>query len=412
MILFRLICFAFVFTGVIIAFLNAFISRKNHNYPKKRKDGHDFCVLVPARYESLVIEDLLVSLKKQTIKINMKDVYVIVESKDDESVKICEKYGATVFIRKRLELQRKGYALDEAVKYILRGKKRYDAYFIFDADNVLDKNFIKNMIPVFDKGYDFASGYRNCKNGNESVVAACSALTFSLVNTVFNDSKNKETRNITFSGTGFYIRGYLIEKWGGYPFHSLTEDYELSSYATLNNLTTYYNVKSVFYDEQPVKYKNTINQRIRWIRGYFDVRRMYTKKMYAALDKNDPNNGSKLDEAVGILPYTLMVIGLVVWFLALIFFTLYNLLLQNDIWKSHALELIFFLGLVYVVLLVMTFVILCLEGKKIALTNKSKLKVLLVNPLYMITYVPCAIKALTSKEVAWTRVIHGETKKD
>jgi len=48
------------------------------------------------------------------------------------------------------------------------------------------------MVPIFDKGYDLASGYRNCKNGNKSVIAACSALTFSLVNTVFNDKKNKE----------------------------------------------------------------------------------------------------------------------------------------------------------------------------------------------------------------------------
>lgn len=412
MIFFRIVCFAFVFAGCLVALINAVISRKNHNYPKRRDDGHDFCILIPARYESMVIEDLLISIKKQTFKINMEDVYVIVESKLDETVNICKRYGASVFIRKHVEKQRKGYALDEAVKHVLKGKKRYDAYFIFDADNVLDKNFMKHMIPIFDKGYDFASGYRNCKNGNDSVIAACSALTFSLVNTVFNNSKNKETRNITFSGTGFYIRGYLIEKWGGYPFHSLTEDYELSSYATLNNLTTYYNVKSIFYDEQPVLYKNTVNQRIRWIRGYFDVRKMYTKKMYEALDKNDSNNGSKLDEAVGILPYILMVIGLVVWFLALVFFTLYNLLLKRGEWRGHALELLMFLFIVYLALFVMTLVILFLEGNKIALTKKSKLKVLLVNPLFMITYVPCAIKALTSKEVAWTKVAHGEKQKD
>lgn len=67
------------------------------------------------------------------------------------------------------------------------------------------------MIPIFDNGYDLAAGYRNCKNGNDSVIAASSALTFSLVNTVFNNRKNKETRNITFSGTGFFIRGSLIE---------------------------------------------------------------------------------------------------------------------------------------------------------------------------------------------------------
>ena len=263
------------------------------------------------------------------------------------------------------------------------------------------------MIPTFDKGYDVAAGYRNCKNGNKSVVAAASALTFSLVNTVFNKKKNKETRNITFSGTGFYIRGYLIKKWQGYPFHSLTEDYELSSYATLNNLTTYYNTNSVFYDEQPTKFKNTINQRVRWIRGYFDVRAMYFKKLVKSIDKNDKNNGSKIDESVGILPYIFMVLGLVVWFLALVFFIVYNLFLSKEVLKTHVLELGIYFVLLYLALFVMTLVIVILEGNKIDLSLKMKIKVLFYNPIFMISYVPCAIKALTSKEVKWTKVKHG-----
>lgn len=407
MIIFRFISLILILIGFIIMVIANIMSRKNNNKPIKRKEDHNFCFLVPARYESKVIEGLLISLKKQTFKINMKDVYVIVESKKDETINICKKYNASVIIRKHLELQRKGYALDEAVKQILKSKKHYDAYFIFDADNVLDKNYLKNMIPIFDLGYDMATGYRNCKNGNKSVIAASSALTFSLVNTVFNDKKNKETRNITFSGTGFYIRGSLIEKWKGYPFHTLTEDYELSSYATLNNLTTYYNTKSVFYDEQPVKFKDTINQRIRWIRGYFDVRRMYNKKMFKALDKNDKNYGSKLDEAIGIVPYIFMVVGLVIWFLSSIFFITYNLLLHDNVWKRHLLELIIFMLFVYFVLFIMTLVIVMLEGNKIDLTLKSKIKVLFFNPIFMISYVPCAIKALTLKEVKWTRVEHG-----
>lgn len=407
MILFRFISSIFIFIGFIMLFITKILSKKNNNLPKKKNSGHDFCFLIPARYESKVIEGLLISIKKQTVKTSMKDVYVIVESLEDETVNICKKYGAMVVLRKHLELQRKGYALDEAVRFILDKNKHYDAYFIFDADNVLDKDYLKNMIPVFDKGYDLASGYRNCKNGNESVIAACSALTFSLVNTVFNDKKNKETKNITFSGTGFYIRGNLIEEWGGYPFHSLTEDYELSSYATLNNLTTYYNIKSIFYDEQPLRFKDTINQRVRWIRGYFDVRKMYTKKIYKSLDKNDANNGSKMDELIGIIPFIFMVVGLVIWFLSLVFFTSYNLFVNNAVWKSHFLELIIFLLIVYVTMVVMTFVILILEGKKLDLNLKSRMKAMIINPIFMISYVPCAIKALSTKEVKWTRVNHG-----
>ena len=408
MMVFRVVSLAFIFVGLVIMLITSIMSKKNNNKPRKRKDNHNFCFLVPARYESNVIEDLLISIKKQTIKVNMEDVYVIVESKNDETVGICKKYKATVVIRKHLELQRKGYALDEAVKFILSKNKDYDAYFIFDADNVLDKDYLKNMIPIFDKGYDLASGYRNCKNGNKSSIAACSALTFSLVNTVFNEKKNRETKNITFSGTGFYIRGELIKKWGGYPFHSLTEDYELSSYATLNNLTTYYNTKSVFYDEQSLRFKDTINQRVRWIRGYFDVRKMYKAKIFKALDKKDPNNGSKIDESIGIVPFIFMVLGLVIWFLALVFFIAYNLFLGNKVWQLHLLELTIFMIIIYITMMVMTIVILFLEGKKLDLTIKSRIKAMFINPIFMISYVPCAVKALTTKEVKWTRVEHGK----
>lgn len=411
MLVFRVISLSLIFIGVFMSVFVTIMGRKNNNKPKKRKDGHDFCVLIPARYESRVIEGLLKSIKNQTYKINMSDVYVVVESEKDETVNICKKYGATVFVRKKLNLKRKGYALDEVVKHILSLKKKYDAYFIFDADNVLDKNYFKNMIPVFDMGYDLATGYRNCKNGNDSVVAAASTLTFSLVNEVFNESKNRKTRNITFSGTGFYIRGYLIEKWKGYPFHTLTEDYELSSYATLNNLTTYYNTKSVFYDEQPVKFKNTINQRVRWIRGYFDVRRMYQKKMILSLDRNDKNFGSKLDESFGIIPYIFMVLGLLVWFLSIVFFIVYNVFLDKEVLRTRVFELAIYFIILYFSLLIMTLVIVIIEGNKIDLNFKTKIKVLFYNPIFMISYVPCAFKALTAKEVKWTKVEHGKKKK-
>ena len=403
----RFISVLLIIIGILLALIVNFIAKFiNRNKPIKRDMNHDFCILIPARYESKVIGNLLKSIKKQSFKINMKDVYVIVESMEDETVNICKKYNATVFLRKKLNLQRKGYALDEAVQDILSKNKHYDAYFIFDADNVLDKDFIKNMLPVYDKGYDLACGYRNCKNGNDSVVAASSALTFSLINTVFNNSKTKETRNITFSGTGFYIRGSILEELGGYPFHELTEDYEISMYATLNNLTTCYNTKSEFFDEQPLKYKQTINQRERWIRGYFDVRKKYTRKIFRGLKLKDKNFGSKLDESFGVVYYVFMVVGIVFWMLSLLVNIIINLFSgKTIIWLLF--EYLMIILAVYLALLVMTFVIILLERKKIKLDTSMKIKVLFYNPLFMMTYVPCAIRALCKKEIKWQRVEHN-----
>ena len=88
------------------------------------------------------------------------------------------------------------------------------------------------------------------------------------------------------SGTGFYTKGKWIKKWQGYPFHSLTEDYELSLYSILHDLATYYNDNAIFYDGQPTKYSQTVKQRTRWIKGYFDSRKKYIPLIVKRMEKN------------------------------------------------------------------------------------------------------------------------------
>ena len=221
------ISLCFVIVGVLLFIFNYVIVMFNTNNLRKRKNGGKYCILIPARDESKVIENSLISIENQSRKIDSKDVYVITESKKDPTVDIVLKHNMNIVIRKDLNKRRKGYALDDAIKKILGKKLHYDAYFIFDADNILDVDYIKEMEKSINLGYDIGIGYRNTKN-SDNLVSAASALTFSMINTVFNDRKNKYHNNLTISGTGYYIRGYLVEKWKGFIFHSLTEDYEFT----------------------------------------------------------------------------------------------------------------------------------------------------------------------------------------
>lgn len=399
MMIYRVICIILIIIGILIIIIKDCLIKKNNNKPvSKNKKNPNICILIPAKDESSVIEGLLYSIKKQTFSINMEDVYVIVEDKNDKTVGITKDYGATVFVRKKLNLKRKGYAIDECLKEILNNNKQYDMYFIFDADNILDESFISNMIPVYNNGYDIASGYRDSKNGNKSVIAGVSSMTFSLINTLFNKRKIKETRNITFSGTGLYIKGDLIKKWNGYPFHSLTEDYELSIYATIHSLTTYYNDKSVFYDEQPVTYIDTVKQRIRWIRGFFDVRKTYLSELKKSINKHDNNYGSKIDEIIGVTPYVFLIVGYLLWIIISLVFSFIN----NNFWEP-----ILLLLFLYFILFICTLILLILEKNMISINNKMKIKILFFNPLFTFTYIPCAIKALLKKEVSWDKIKHG-----
>lgn len=366
----------------IILIVYTFLIKKNITLKKNFKNPN-ICFLIPARDESKVIETLLKSILKQTISINPKDIYVIVEDSNDDTVSICKKYDVSVIVRKKLNLRTKGYALDEALKNI---DKKYDLYFIIDADNVLDKNFVKEMLKSYKEGYDIVTGYRNIKNGNDSLVAAASGLVFSMLNNILNKNRSKNNIPVILSGTGFYIKGDVINKFDGYPFNSLTEDYELSLYSILNSLNTTYNKKAIFYDEQPIKFKDTINQRRRWIKGYF-----INRKKYIPLLKNG-NKYTKL-ELIGIKPYIMLIIGIIFW---LIYFIL----------KHKYFAIVLIILLIYFILVVMTILTLK-QDMNINMSKKMKLNMIWYFPIFLASYILVAISVLIKPNVEWKKVEHN-----
>lgn len=389
----RIISKIIITISILTLLYKYLIMKKNTNYPQKEKNGHNYAILIPARNESLVIEKLLISIENQTKKIKPEDVYVIVETKKDKTVSIVEKHKMTIVYRKNLNKKRKGFALDDAIKEILKSNKKYDAYFIFDADNILDKNYIKEMTKSFDEGYDIGIGYRNTKN-SKNLVSAASALTFSMINTIGNKRKSKYTNNLIISGTGYYIKGTIIESWKGFPFNSLTEDYELSLYSILNNLTTTYNDSAIYYDEQPEIFDVTITQRSRWVKGYFDARRNYIHKIRKSISKKDKNYASKITALIGVNPLITLIIGIL-------------LLLIDSItsFKNFIISLQIIFILIYITLMIFTYIIIKKEENKLDI-KVSKILLIFYNPFYLLSYIYCLYIAVTKKDLGWQEIKH------
>lgn len=369
------------------------LSLKNKLELTKRTNKPKIGVFIPARDESKVIKGLLDSLTKQSYEINMSDVYIIVEDNNDPTIKIASDYNAKIFKRTNLEnRRRKGYALDECIKEVLKTKE-YDMYFVFDADNILDQSYFENMLPYYYDGYDIVTGYRNTKNGDDSVIAGSSSLTFSLINSFSNKLKLIKKSTMTISGTGFYMSREFVNKVKGYPFYSLTEDYELALYANLNNIPTMYNESSILYDEQANSFKDTIKQRTRWIKGYFDSRKKYIpliRKNY----KKASNKCSLFSEILGV--------NLVILLIVLVLGYTTYLILTKSIYI-----LFYALAIIYLILMLFTIMLLLIENNKINLNKKSKLKLIFFNPIYLISYIIPFIKSLTLKEVIWDKIEHN-----
>ena len=397
----------FFLIGLFYLFYPKFYRKTNTNIPQKETKEPHFAAVIPARNESKVIEGLLKSLQNQTFPFSMEDVYVIVESETDPTVMITKNYGSHIIVRKHLDKRRKGYALEEGFEFILKSKKNYDAYFIFDADNILSPTYLEEMKKTYLEGYDIGIGYRNSKNGNHNMISACSTLTFSMINTLGNEAKNKYHENVVVSGTGFYIKGKWIQKWQGYPFHSLTEDYELYLYSILHEMTSFYNTKAVFYDEQPISFQQSILQRTRWIKGFFTSRKEYIPKIKKSIHKDTKNKGSKILECVGIKPYLFFIIGILGLFMTYLISGIEKVITFKNICQFEFLISFGILLFAYMVLLCFTAFLIHRE-KDLNLNRKMKIQALFFNPLFLATYILCLFKSM--KKVEWVQIEHTESK--
>ena len=96
----------FIILGLDILLLLKVVVFKNENKPIIKRDKFkNACILIPARDESSVIEDLLISIKDQTREIKMEDVIIILEDSNDPTIEIAKKYKATAFVRVNTNLK-------------------------------------------------------------------------------------------------------------------------------------------------------------------------------------------------------------------------------------------------------------------------------------------------------------------
>ncbi len=376
------------------------------------KSKHKFAVVIPARNESKVIHQILDSIKAQTYDHNLIDTFLIVESEEDPTCEIAKKYERThVFVRKHLERKGKGHAMDELFQELFADKNTdYEAYFIFDADNVLYPNFIEEMNKTFDQGYDVCVGYRNSKNWNDNWVSSCSGLTFSMFNTFENKPRSKLGLNVNICGTGFYISHRLLKKVGGYKFFTLTEDYEFKLYSILNNVQTTYNEEAKFFDEQPTQLKVSWNQRLRWCKGFSQANKIYQKKILksAIKEKNGKLGVNKFQTGLGVLPLAFTMATILLYQAVNLSLMIIGLCLHKPIWYLPGIGVAANGVALYIFLSIYTAVLLIAERKNINITAWHAFVSVLLNPFFMLLYLPIYLHSVFKKEVKWVAIEHNK----
>ena len=131
------------------------------------------------------------------------------------------------------------------------------------------------MNRTFCDGYDIITSYRDSKNYGSNWISAGYALWFLRETRYLNHARFLLGTSCAVSGTGFFFSQRILEKNGGWPFHLLTEDIEFTVHNIINGEKVGFCSKAVLYDEQPVSFRQSCRQRMRWAKGYIQVFQKY-----------------------------------------------------------------------------------------------------------------------------------------
>ena len=240
---------------------------------------HKYAYLICAHDEETVVGNLIDSIKAQNYPQELMRIFVCADNCADATARIARERGAVVFERASSR-KGKSYALDDSLKRIMKeyGAEGFEAVFIFDADNLLDRNYTEEMNKLFDLGFSVATSYRASKNVGANWVSAGSSYMFYRESALIHHSRSLLGVGTYISGTGFFVSMELIREFGGWPYHTMTEDIEFSVDCAQKKIEIGYNENAVFYDEQPETMKASCRQRLRWCRGMHECYAKYNIK--------------------------------------------------------------------------------------------------------------------------------------
>lgn len=271
--------FAIVFNLKQIFYLIVALLKKEKD-PGREASFHHYAVMICARNEANVIADLIDSIKTQSYPQDLIDIFVMADNCSDDTAEIASSRGVHVYTRFNSEKVGKGYALEALMNHMREDyPEGFDGYFVFDADNILEHDYIEQMNRKFSDGHEIVTGFRNSKNFADNWISAGNALWFMWDSQYLNYPRYLLGISCTVSGTGFLFSRRIAEKMGGWPYHMLTEDWEFSFDQVTKGEKIAFCRQAVLYDEQPTSFAASCRQRIRWLRGLLQVNIRYMKKV-------------------------------------------------------------------------------------------------------------------------------------
>lgn len=274
---FQIFVFLITCYYMVLGLFGIYRKKEKKNYLAKNK----FAMIVSAHNEEVVIGKLVESMMAQNYPKELFDIFVIADNCDDNTAEISRSYGVNVLERSTEGKRGKGYALEWMFDKLFKMETKYDAVTIFDADNLVDKDFLKEIDSKMNSGYKVVQGYIDSKNPEDSWISASYSIAFWSQNRMYQLARNNVGLSNQIGGTGFAVSTETLKElgWGA---TCLTEDLEFTCKLILSGEKVGWAHDAIIYDEKPLKLKQSWIQRRRWMQGFADVASRYFTKLFKA----------------------------------------------------------------------------------------------------------------------------------
>ena len=360
---------------------------------------HRFMMIIPAHNEEKVIKELVESLQNLDYNKKLYDIYVIADNCTDNTALIAKEAGAIVYERFDEKHKTKGFALQWFLQQKIDEDAPYDAFCIFDADNIVDKNFLKAMNKKLNQGEDVVQGYRDIKNPSDSWVSAGYAIFYWTMNRFYHLARYNLGLSPLINGTGFMVK-FDVVKPEGWKTKTLTEDIEFSLKRIIAGKKLGWATDAIVYDEQPVGFKQSWSQRSRWTVGHIQCLKEYTKPLAVAVKDNKTiMNFDGLLYMLGSIP--MFVLTLLLLVLNVVIFLVDGMTVTELLFNA-------------VRYIVPTFFLPIFTGIMIMIIDKKPIrpmiKGLLLYPLFLGSWLLINFKCLFKRETSWEKIEHNVSK--
>lgn len=388
------LCYSYQFFYIPVALLKK-------QRPHRPAEPHRFAVLIAARNESAVIGQLIDSIRAQDYPASLVEIFVAADNCTDNTAAIAREHGATVYSRRDPQHVGKGYAL----RFLLGRLEQdfpagsFDAFLVLDADNILAPNYLTEMNKTLSDGYGIVTSYRNSKNYGDNWISAGYALWFLREARYLNSARMLLGSSCAVSGTGFAFTAETLERCGGWHYFLLTEDIEFTIDNVIRDVKVGYCGTAVLYDEQPVSFRQSWRQRLRWSRGYLQVIARYGGALFGGIFRG---SFSCYDMAMNIMPAAVLSgLSLVVNLTAAVL----AFAAGHDLSELVFSVLQTLLNL-YLTLFALGLITTISEWRQIHCSAAKKLLYSLTFPVFMFSYIPIVIASLFRRRVTWQPIRH------